>query len=161
MQTVCTATFLSTAFSSTVSSSQQLQGTTVQPSAASARLDQTIEQSHRAWNTILDGNPKRGRPYSVARKIFAEYDLRMFPRAAGLLVLFTVLSACSAELLCHAQQPQQLHVCATTSATTRSGPIQTSMTARGPSRRMASFLVALAIPTVSFGCASASPSPAS
>jgi hypothetical protein len=34
----------------------------------------------------------------------------MFPRTAGLLVLFTVLSACSAELLCHAQQPQQTPV---------------------------------------------------
>jgi hypothetical protein len=39
-------------------------------------------------------------------QLFAAYDLRMFPRTSGLLVLFTVLSACSAGLLCHAQQRQ-------------------------------------------------------
>jgi hypothetical protein len=38
--------------------------------------------------------------------MFAAYDLKMLPRTQGLLVLFTVLSACSARLVCTAQQAQ-------------------------------------------------------
>ena len=40
----------------------------------------------------------------IACKVIAGYDLRMLPRASGLLVLFTVLSASPAGLLCQSQQ---------------------------------------------------------
>ena len=51
-----------------MSFSQQFQGTGAQPSATSASLDQTIEQSHRALNAILNGNPK------LYEELFAQRD---------------------------------------------------------------------------------------
>ena len=47
----------------------------------------------------MDGHP-------VAGNIRSAYDLWMLPRTPGFLVLFTVLSACSAGLVCPAQQAQ-------------------------------------------------------
>ena len=49
----------------------------------------------------MDGHP-------VAGNISSAYDLWMLPRTLGLLVLFTVLSACTAGLVCPAQQAQQV-----------------------------------------------------
>jgi hypothetical protein len=68
MQILRTVAFLSIALSSIVSRSQQLQGTAAQTSATRASLDQTIEQSHRALNAILNGNPK------LYEELFAQRD---------------------------------------------------------------------------------------
>ena len=68
MQILRTAAYLSIALSSVVAPSQQLQGLAARSSAASANLDQTIEQSHRALNAILNGNPK------LYEELFAQRD---------------------------------------------------------------------------------------
>ena len=44
----------------------------------------------------------------VFRKLPPAYDLRMLPRTPELLLLFAVLSACSVELVCSAEQTQSL-----------------------------------------------------
>ena len=68
MQILRAVAFLSIALSSVASRSQRLPGTGARPSTALANLDQTIEQSHRALNAILNGNPK------LYEELFAQRD---------------------------------------------------------------------------------------